>query len=135
MPKDKLQNKENIAPVQNKNLNFEKNLKIEKNDLEKPNDFEIDFPDMFLDGEDFESIDSEKMMKKQLEEINKEQEKLDLYKFRLSASPFIPKKAIGGKFGGLEHTVYKKQQDQPKSCFSGYAPSEDLLQAEVNQTT
>jgi hypothetical protein len=51
-------------------LNFEKNINLEKNDLERPNDFEIDFPDMFLDGEDFESIDSEKMMKKQLEEIN-----------------------------------------------------------------
>jgi len=90
-------------------LNFEKNINLEKNDLERPNDFEIDFPDMFLDGEDFESIDSEKIMKKQLEEINKEQEKQDLYKFRLSASPFIPKKAIGGKFGGLEHSVNKKQ--------------------------
>ena len=108
-------------------MNFEKNINLEKNDLERPNDFEIDFPDMFLDGEDFESIDSEKMMKKQLEEINKEQEKQDLYKFRLSASPFIPKKAIGGKFGGLEHAVNKKQQDQPRSCFSGYAPSEDHL--------
>ena len=89
---------------------------------------------MFLEGEDFESIDSEKIMKKQLQEINKEQEKQDLYKFRLSASPFIPKKAIGGKFGGLEHTVNKKQLDQPKSCFSGYAPSDDHLTGEVNQS-
>ena len=110
-------------------------MNLEKNDLERPNDFEIDFPDMFLDGEDFESIDSEKIMKKQLEEINKEQEKQNLYKFRLSASPFIPKKAIGGKFGGLEHTVNKKQQDQPKSCFSGYAPSDDHLLADVNQSS